>query len=459
MNKKPSKFDFDLLVIGSGAAGGVGAHLAVGYGKRVGLVEFDKLGGDCPNYSCIPTKALLSAATTLKAIQSAPQYGLRASGASFNPTSLHAWKQKAVKEATGEHTGKTYTSEGIAVLRGHAHFLSPWTISVGSHRYTARKFLIASGSSAVTPNIAGLNETGYITYREAADLTKFPKSIAIIGGGAVAYEYGQIFSAFGVKTYVIEQHNHLFSKEDVEVGDIAEANLVNAGVRVLTSSKVTKVSGDAKRKVVVFEQHGQQHRILAEQIMIANGKLPNVDLGLENTGIRYDEYGVKVNANMQTSKEHIYAAGDVTGGQLFTHVAVQEARVALHNMFQRGKIKVQNHAIPRVFYGNPEIAAVGKTEHELIMCGHLYQTSIAPIGILGRSTATNYTSGFVKVIATHNGVLIGASVVAPHAGEILQELTFAIQHRKRAHDVAETMHAFPTWSEAVRIACSKIRCI
>jgi pyruvate/2-oxoglutarate dehydrogenase complex dihydrolipoamide dehydrogenase (E3) component len=279
-----------------------------------------------------------------------------------------------------------------------------------------------------------------------------------VGGGATAYEYAQIFSTFGARVHVIEQHTHLLHKEDTEVGDLAEAALTKLGVRVHTHAKITSISGQKKHKVVTFEQHGQQHRIACDTIMVASGKQPNTNVGLENTGVKFSADGIRVNAKMQSSKDHIYAAGDVTGGYLFTHVAAQHARIVTHNMFHNKKVTTQKHAIPRVFFGEPEVAAVGKTEHELKMNGHSYQTAIAPIGILGRASTANYDSGFVKVIATHSGVLIGASIVAPHAGEMLQELTFAVQYGRRACDISETIHPFPTWSEAIRIACNRIHC-
>lgn len=456
--KKPNSFDFDLLVVGSGAGGGVAAHLAANEGKKVGLVESDLLGGDCPNYSCIPTKSLLTAASTLDAMKSASRHGLKATSISYSANSLNRWKESVIAEANGSQTNSAFASEGIKTIKGHAHFLSPWVISVGSHRYSARKFLVATGSSPVIPEIKGLKDTGYITYREAGALKEFPKSVVIIGGGATAYEYSQIFSAFGSRVHIVEQHGHLLHTEDSEVGDLGEANLSASGIRVHLGTKVTSVSGNAKHKVVVFEKNGQEHRIACDTVMIASGKKPNVDIGLENTGIKFTNTGIKVTSGMQTTKKHIWAAGDVLGGDLFAHAAVQHARVAVHNMYHSKKARFSSHAVPRVFYGMPEIACVGKTEHRLKMTSVSYQTAIAPIGIVGRSGPANFDSGFVKLIATHGGTLIGASVVAPHAGEILQELTFAINRGHRACDVAETIHPFPTWSEAIRIAASRIRC-
>lgn len=457
--RKPINYDFDLIVVGSGAGGGVAAHLAACEGKKVGIIEAGPIGGTCPHYSCVPTKALLKAVETLETVQTANQFGVRTSGVTFNMRSIQAWKQKAINATGVQNESTAFKSDNIRIIKGHGHFIGPWTISVGLRRYTAHKFLIATGSSLYVPPITGLAETGYITYKEAGQLIKMPKSIFIIGGGATAYEYAQIFSAFGTRVHIAEKSTHMLPKEDSEIGDIAAATLEARGVRVHNSARVVGVSGRKGRKVIIFEQHGQEHKIAVEEVMLASGKVPNIDIGLENTGVYYNDEGIRVNRFMNTNKDHIFAAGDVVGKHLSTHAGMQEGRIAVHNMYHRKKVAVDYSAMPRVLYGKPEIAVVGKTEHELKLTGELYQTSIAPIGILGRAITSNYTAGFVKIVATHSGIVIGASVVAPHASETISELTFAIKNRHHACDIANTVHPFPTWSEAVRVAAANIKCI
>jgi len=458
-HKKPINYDFDLIVVGSGSGGGVAAHLAAADGKRVGIIEADVLGGDCPNTSCVPTKALLASAATLETVHTASGFGVRPGTTTYNYRSVQAWKNAAVQATGAGNESNAFRSEHITIIKGHAHFINPWIVSVGLRRYSARAFLIASGSSARIPSIKGLQETGYITYKEASRLVSIPKSICIIGGGAVAYEYAQILSAFGSRVHVIESGLHMFPHEDPEVGDSAAAALEDRGVKVHTVARVTAVSGKEKRKVVTFEQHGQQHRIAIEEIMIASGKTPNVDMGLENAGVYFTDEGIRVNRYMQTNKKHIYAAGDVTGKHCTTHAAMQQAKVATHNLYHRKKVVMDYTAIPKVFFGQPEIAVVGASEHELKLTGVPYQTAIAPIGILGKAITSNYSAGFVKLTATHTGILLGASIVAPYASEMVSELSFAIKYRRYACDVANTIHPFPSWSEAIGIAASKIQCI
>lgn len=457
--RKPINYDFDLIVIGSGAGGGVAAHLAASEGKKVGIIEAGPIGGTCPHYSCVPTKALLKAVETLETVQTANQFGVRTSGITYNMRSIQSWKEKAVRATGVQNESTAFKSENISIIKGHAHFISPWTVSVGLRRYSAHKFLIATGSSLYVPPIAGLAETGYITFKEAGQLIKMPKSIFIIGGGATAYEYAQIFSAFGTRVHITEKHTHLLPKEDPEIGDSATAALEARGVRAHMAARVVQVSGRKGRKIIIFEQHGQEHKIAVEEIMLATGKTPNVDIGLENTGVHFSDEGIRVNRFMRTNKDHIYAAGDVVGKHLSTHAGMQEGRTAVHNMYHRKQVPIDYSAIPRVLYGKPEIAIVGKTEHELKLTGELYQTAIAPIGILGRAITSNYTAGFVKIVATHSGIVVGASVVAPHASETIGELSFAVNHRHHACDIANTVHPFPTWGEAVRVAAGNIKCI
>jgi len=456
--KKPKNYNFDLIIIGSGVAGALAAHLATKEGKKVGLIEALALGGDNPHFGSIPTGALLKAAKTLREVQSAGQFGIRANAVSFNYQSVQAWKEKAINATGANNEASVFRSEGITLIRGHAHFLSPWCVSVGLKRYCAPKFLIATGALPTIPNIPGLVESGYITYRQAVHLPKFPKSLVIIGGGKTAYEFSQIFSAFGTQVIVMEYRDHLLPSEDPEVSDSAEAALSRKGIKVITSAKIVSVASNTTRKIIAFEKDDRQHRIAVEEIMVTCGKSPQLDLGLENTGVKYNRVGIHVNRRMQTNKKHIFAAGEVVSAKTPIHFAAEEGRVAAHNLFHKDKISINTHAVPHCLYGDPEIAVVGKTERDLIASDEPYQTAIAPIGIIGKSMTNNYTFGFVKIIATHSGILLGACIVAPDAVEMISELTFAVAHRHYACAISNMIHPFPSYGEAIRIAASKIKC-
>lgn len=455
-HKRPTHFDFDLIVIGSGAGGGVAAHIAAGQKKKVAIIEADTIGGECPNYGCVPTKSLLQAAETYQKAKNAGQLGIKTS-VTFNYSAIQDWKEKAVRRTGVEEGREAYKSDGITVLRGHAHFLSPWQISLSDKRYTARNFLIATGTKNVVPPISGLRETGYIGYREAIALKNSPKSIFIIGGGAIGCEFAQLFWSFDSKVHIADIDKRLLSKEDVEVGQLVGAIFEEKGIGVHVDSKVVNVSGDKGKKVVTLETGGRRHSIVVEEILLATGKSPNLDLGLDNAGVKYDRRGLNVNQHMQTSAKHIYAAGDVVGPYMFTHMAAYQSRIAAHNMYQRKKVSAKYNAVPRCIFIDPEIASVGPSEHELREKGIKLQVGTAEISIIGRANTSNETTGFVKILASHTGIILGASIASPRAGEMIHELTLAVQKGLKARDIVDTIHAFPTWSEAVRVACTRIR--
>lgn len=455
---KPRKFDFDVIIIGSGAGGGVAAHILAKKGKKIAIVEKEKYGGECPNYGCVPTKALLKAAETINEIKSAPNFGIKAKGVAINFHALNAWRAQAVSN-TGVMDGKAvYESENITTLDGMAHFLDKWHISVNNKIYSAKKFLIASGTKSFVPPIPGLMDSGYITYREAIDLPTLPKSIFIIGGGAIGCEFAEIFAALGTKVHIAEFAPTLLAKEDAEVGKLIGALFNQKGILTYINSAVISVQKHVTQKKVTFNMNGTGHSIIVDEVLLTAGKAPNTDLGLENAGVKYSPKGIEVNEQMQTSAKHIFAAGDVTGLYMYTHTASYQSRIAAYNMFNKKKVRANYRAIPRCVFVLPEVASVGMTEEQVKKLKIPYQIGAVPTSIIGRANTSNQRNGFVKVIASHTGVLLGASIVAPRAGEMIHELTLAIQHNMKADAIAETIHAFPTWSEAVKIACQKIHC-
>lgn len=457
--KKPSRYDADVIVIGSGAGGSIVAHTLSNSVNKVVLIEEGKLGGDCPNYSCIPTRALLETAFTAKVIAQSSKYGIKVPKCSANYADARHWANRAIA-STGVTTDKhNYSADNIDVIKGHAHFINPWTISVGLKRFTARKFVIATGSSPYIPNITGLEDIDYITYKNFGKLEKMPKSIAIVGGGSMGYEYAQICSTFGAKVHLIEKSGHLLPYYDSEVGDLIEKVVSDQKIAVHTKTKVNSVKKTTKGLELELKQRDNQHILHTDAIIIATGNKPNLDIGLENALVKYNNDGIRTNSKLQTNQEHIFAVGGATGNSHTASSAIMQAKVAAHNIMHRKKHKYTKHANPIAAFGLPEIATVGKTEQQMVLTGTPYQTAITPISIVGRSFTTDYKDGFVKIIASHTGTVIGATIVAPHASELISELTFAIQNYRRACDVANTVHVFSSWSEAIRATAAKIYCI
>jgi len=452
------KYDYDLIVIGSGAGGSVAADIVASAGKKVALIEGDTLGGECPNWGCVPTKALLHAAHIYDAAKTAAPYGIRGNTVGYNYPTVKAWKDLAVKR-TGAATSNTYyQSRGINLFHGNAHFISSNEVSVNRRHLTASHFIVATGSHWILPAIQGLDKVPFLTARTALELNRPAKSIFIVGGGAVGAEFAELFSIFGTKVYIADIAPRLMPKEDDEVGELVGKYFEqHRGMGVLTSTKVMSVVKEGLTVRVNYVRGGQEHSVRVDQIMIATGKAPTVDIGLENAGVEYTPKGVEVDEFLQTSAPHILASGDVLGRHMFTHMGVYESRIAAHNILHKNMVSPDYRAVPRVTFITPEIASVGLSEADCLKRDLAIKIGFAPLNIIGRSNASDFRDGFCKVITDKKGVLLGATVAAPHAGEIIHELTLAIQHDLTASQVANTLHAFPTWSEIVRVACGKIK--
>ncbi len=456
-NSKPKKFDYDLIVLGTGSGGNVAAHTLRRKGKKVAMIEAETLGGECPNYGCVPTKSLLQAAEAYKIAKLGAQFGIY-TDVRVNYHKVKAWKDLVVLR-TGTSEGEAiYKHEGIDVFHGHARFINPWTVQFGQHQLSAKNFLIATGTRPVAPPVPGLNEVGYISYRQAIDMTRPPESLFIIGGGAIGCEFAELFSTFGTRIHLADIAPRLIPLEDPEVGNFIQEVFEAKGIKIHLGIQILNVSLQGGQKVINYQKNGQLHQASVDEIMVSAGMAPNTDIGLENAGVKYDKHGVTVNGQMQTSAKHIYAAGDVVGPYRFTHTAAYQSRVAAHNLLNhKHKVETDYHAIPRCVFVDPEAASVGLTEQQLHDHKVAYKVGQAPIELIGRSNTSNVDKGFVKVIAAKKtGVLLGASILSPRAGEMIHELTLAIQYGMTAADITNTVHAFPTWSEAVRLACVRL---
>lgn len=451
------KYDYDFIVIGSGAGGSVAADIAARAGKRVALIEGDTLGGECPNWGCVPTKAMLHAANIYDEAKHSARFGIRSAAVGYNYPTIKAWKDIAVKRTGAANGDKYYEAQGIAVFRGGAHFISPHEITVNRRHLSAAHFLVATGSHWNIPEIEGLDAVNYLTARTALDLTRPPKSLFIIGGGSVGCEFAELFSIFGSKVYIADVAPRLLPKEDEEVSTVIEKQFrEERGMQLLTKTKVISVAKEGVLIKVTYLRGGEEHTVKVDQLLIATGKLPSTDLGLENAGVDYSAKGIDVDEHLQTTNKHIFAAGDVLGRYMFTHMGVYEGRIVANNLLQRSKISPDYSAVPRVTFLTPEVASVGMTESDCLRRDLAINKGIAPLNIIGRSNVTDTREGFAKVITDKKGVLIGGTVVGPHAGEMIHELTLAIQYNMTAANVAATLHAFPTWSEVIRVACAKV---
>ncbi|MFZ1301698.1 MAG: NAD(P)/FAD-dependent oxidoreductase [Candidatus Microsaccharimonas sp.] len=450
-------FDYDLIVIGSGAGGSAAATIAARAGKRVAIIEQDTFGGDSPNWSDVPTKALLHAAGIYDEARHASRFGLRTSTLGYNYPSIRAWKDLAVKRTGAANNRRYYENNGISAFSGKAHFLTPHEITVNRRHLSAAHFLVATGSSWVTPKIQGLDTVTFFTPRTILEALRPPKSLFIVGGGTYGVEIAQLMAIFGTKVYIAEQASRLLPDQDQEVGELIERVLSEQkGVTVLSHTRVLSVEKEGIGKKILITRGGVEKIVKADEILIAAGRMPNVDLGLDNASIKYTPKGIEVNDYLQTSTRHIFAAGDVLGRTSHTHSALLESKVAAHNIFERTNIVPDYTGSPSLLFTIPEIAHVGLSEDDCHRRDLSINKAVAPLNIIARSNTADFRDGFVKIITDKKGLILGATVAAPHAAEIIHELALAIRVGLTAAQLADTPHAFLSWSEAVRVAAAKL---
>jgi pyruvate/2-oxoglutarate dehydrogenase complex dihydrolipoamide dehydrogenase (E3) component len=450
-------FDYDLIVIGSGAGGSAAATIAARAGKRVAVIEQDNFGGDSPNWCDIPVKALLYAAQIYDQSRHASRFGLRTSTLGYNYPSIRNWKNLAVERTGAANNRRFYENHGISAYNGKAHFLTPHEITVNRRHLSAANFLIATGSSWAAPKIQGLNDVDYLTPRTILEAIRPPKTLFIIGGGQYSIEIAQLMATFGTKVYIAEQASRILPQEDPEVAETIGRILTDQkGATILTHTRVLSVEKEGLGKKILITRGGVEKHIKADEILVAASRMPNVDLGLENALVTYTPKGIEVNDNLQTSTKHIYAAGDVLGHDSHTHTAILESRIAAHNIFERTKAVPNYTATPNVIYTFPEVARVGLNEDDCRRRDLSVNKAVAPLSIIARSNTDDFRDGFVKLITDKKGVILGGTIVAPGAAELIHEVALAVRHGLTAAQLADTPHAFLSWSEAIRVAAQKL---
>lgn len=453
---KKRKYDFDLIVIGSGAGGSVGAHYAHSLGKKVAIFEKGEIGGECPNWACVPTKALLHAAKVYQTIQNGSIFGVETKGVDLNWKKITKWRDIVVSRTGTTHGREIFEKEGLHLISGKAEFVSSHEVEANDKVYSTEKILIATGTTVAIPPIAGLEKSGYFTFKEAGSLKELPNSVFILGGGPVGCEFAQIFSSFGSKVTIADGLNDLLYREDTEVSELIEALFENAGIEVLTGIQVKRIEKRGKKRIISYSKGNSNHKIEVEQILIATGKKPVLDVALDKAGIKLENNRIITNKYLQTTAKHIFAAGDIVGPYQFTHTGEYQSYLAAHNAFGKRRVRADYSVVPRCVFTEPEVASVGISEVEAKEKNMKYKVGITALAQVGRANTSNEFDGFVKVITDKKERIIGASIVAPRAGEMIHELALAIKLKATAEDLAEMIHAYPTFSEAIKFACSSL---
>jgi pyruvate/2-oxoglutarate dehydrogenase complex dihydrolipoamide dehydrogenase (E3) component/uncharacterized membrane protein YdjX (TVP38/TMEM64 family) len=461
---KPPQFDRNLLVIGGGAGGLVSAYIAAAVKARVTLVEAHKMGGDCLNYGCVPSKALIKSARLAHQMKNGAKYGLSDTASSF---SFKAVMQRihAVISAIEPHDSvERYTALGVEVLQGHAKIITPWAVEIthsdGSKQtLTTRAIVIAAGARPIVPPLPGIDNVDVVTsdtlWDRFAELDEVPRRLVVLGGGPIGCELAQSFQRLGAQVTQIEMAPRILLREDEEVSALAKAALERDGVRVLTSHKALRCEKSGATKAIVVEHAGRELRIEFDALLCAVGRVARLTgYGLEELGITTGRT-VPTNEYLQTLFPNIFAAGDVAGPYQFTHVAAHQAWYAAVNALfgDFKKFKADYSVIPCATFIDPEVARVGLNEQEAREQGIAYEVTHFPMDELDRAITESDTCGFVKVLtAPGRDKILGVTIVGSHAGDVLAEYVLAMKHGLGLNKILGTIHSYPTLAEANKYA-------
>ena len=446
---------YNLVVIGAGTAGLVTAAGAAGLGARVALVERDLMGGDCLNVGCVPSKALIRAARAWADVRRAADFGVRVpDGARLDfPAVMDRMRRLRASLAVADSAAR-FRGLGVDVFLGPGRFTGRDAVDVAGRTLRFRNAVIATGARAAAPPIPGLADAGYLTNETVFDLAALPRRLAVIGGGPIGCELAQAFARFGAQVSLVDTEPRLLPREDDDAAARVHDALVRDGVRLLLLNTVKGVERGAhgERRLHV-DGAGGSHTIEADAILVAVGRAPNVEgLNLEGAGVEYDvRTGVRVNDRLQTTNRRIFAAGDVCSALKFTHNSDFQARLVIQNALFLGRARASRLVVPWCTYTDPEVAHVGMGERQAQARGIAVRTFVQPLHEVDRAVLDGETDGFVKVhVRAGTDTIVGATIVARHAGEMLPELTMAMARGIGLGALASVIHTYPTQAEAIR---------
>jgi len=450
MSNDSGKLNFDVAVIGGGSGGYAAARTAAGAGQRVAVLEGGaEVGGLCILRGCMPSKALLYAAEVLHLSRHAATWGLRVEDAGFNWSRVLARKEAMIRDFA-DYRKQQLADGRFEFIRAQARFTDPHTLALCDGRtLTAKHFVIATGS-VVAPPLPALKEIGFITSDEALSLPKLPRSLIVLGGGAVALELAQCLARFDVKVTVIQRSEHVLKGFDPDTAQVVEQVFRREGLDLFTGTQVTSVRRCGNLKEITFQQGGETVRVSAEEILFAQGRVPNTaSLGLDAAGVTAERGRIATNDKMQTSAPHIFAAGDCTGPHEIVHVAIQQGEIAAHNILQPfTPRRIDYRLLISVVFTDPQVAQVGLTEKEVAARGQVCLVAKYPFNDHGKSLLMEAKDGFVKLLANPaTGEIIGGTCVGPVAGELIHEIVAAMHSRMTVRDLAAMPHYHPTLAE------------
>lgn len=465
--QRPTSFDRNLIVIGAGAGGLVSAYIAAAVKAKVTLIEAGKMGGDCLNYGCVPSKALIRSAKLAHQIRYAGNYGLEDANPSFSFKRVMQRVHDVIRAVEPHDSIERYTDLGVEVLQGYAKLIDPWTVEVKLNsgevqRLSSRSIVLATGARPFVPPLPGIEEAGYLTsdtlWDAFAKRDQAPSRLVVLGGGPIGCELAQAMARLGSQVTQIEMGERILVREDVDVSALASASLAADGVTLLTGHKALRCEIKNERKFIVVEHQGREHRIEFDELLCAVGRAARLEgYGLEELGIETGRT-ITTNAYLETLYPNIYAAGDVVGPYQFTHVAGYQAWYASVNALfgHLKRFRVDYRVIPWTTFIDPEVARVGLNEQEAETQGIAYEVTRYGLDDLDRAIADGAAHGFVKVL-TEPGRdrILGVTIVGEHGGDLLAEFVLAMKHGLGLNKILGTIHAYPTWAEANKYAAGE----
>jgi pyruvate/2-oxoglutarate dehydrogenase complex dihydrolipoamide dehydrogenase (E3) component len=451
MSRTKSGLDYEVAVIGGGSGGYAAARSATAAGLKTVVIEGGaEVGGLCILRGCMPTKALLYAAEVMHLASHSRTWGVHAEEVSFRFSQVMARKNTLIKDFA-DHRRQQLESGKFAFVRAVAKFADAHTLELSTgEKLTAQNFVLATGSHIAPSPLAQLDDVGYLTSDSALKLDRLPKSLIILGGGAVAVEFAQFFVRFGVQVTLIQRSPHLLHEFDSDAAEVLESVFRREGIKLFTGTRLLDARRAGHQKEVSFEHAGRIVRAHAEEIFFALGRKPNTaNLGLEKLDLAVEFGRIVTNSHMQTSRPHIYAVGDCAGLHEIVHIAIQQAEIAAHNIASPGQLRSMDYRLlTEVIFTEPQVASVGFTEKGAHVANIPYLTAKYPFSDHGKSMIMNATDGFVKLLADpESGEIIGGSCVGPLGGELIHEIIAAMHKRMTVQDLAAMPHYHPTLAE------------
>jgi len=454
---KPEKYDYNMIVIGAGSAGLVASYIAAAVKAKVALIEAGRMGGDCLNTGCVPSKALIASAKLISRAKRAAEFGFEKAAVEFDFASVMERIQSIIKKVEPHDSVARYTELGVDCIHGRAKIISPYEVRVKDKTFTTKNIIVATGAKPMVPELPGLEKITYLTSDTVWDLRVLPKRLVLLGAGPIGCELAQAFSRLGSKVTLVQRGHRIMKKEDPDAAQIVAERFQSEGIEVLLNHSVKAIETSGNEKQLICENDGKRITVVFDEILFALGRTPNVTgFGLEALGVQLaGNRHIEANEFLQTNYANIYCSGDVHGRYQFTHTAAHESWYAAVNaLFGRfKKFRVDYGTIPWATYTDPEVARVGLNESEAELAGIEYEMVKYGIDDLDRAIADSEDHGFVKVLTVPGkDKILGVTIVGNHAADVIAEFVLAMKHGIGLNKILGTIHIYPTMAEANKYA-------